>query len=108
MTAEDECKFCKSLIRWGKYSKFDTMYMEERIYAVKLPNGVALVEAKSEREAAGMIGSRIPIKPDVKATPLKGENFRWFCPNCKAAMHTMTMHNYCHRCSQAIDWSDYK
>lgn len=62
MTAEEKCRFCKSLIRWAKYGISDTMYMEERIYAVKLPNGVALVEARSQKDALEMVHKQMNIK----------------------------------------------
>lgn len=59
MTAEEKCRFCKSLIRWAKYGISDTMYMEEKIYAVKLPNGVALVEARSQVDALEIVNNQI-------------------------------------------------
>lgn len=62
MTAEEKCRFCKSLIRWAKYGISDTIYMEEKIYAVKLPNGVALVEARSEKEAKEKAGDMVDSK----------------------------------------------
>ncbi len=54
MTAEDKCRVCKDLLKWGKNTEDTVRYMEERIYAVKAPNGVMLVEASSAQEAAQM------------------------------------------------------
>lgn len=47
MTAEDRCQFCKDLLN----SKEEVMYMEERIYAVKVFDMVTLVKANNPREA---------------------------------------------------------
>ena len=52
MTAEDRCKVCKELIKWSTLEDSSVMYMENRIYAVAVGNGVvALVEANNPDKA---------------------------------------------------------
>ena len=49
MTAEDKCQVLKDVIALTR--KHHTVYMQERIYAVKLDDGAFLTEAKSETDA---------------------------------------------------------
>lgn len=53
MTAEEKCQVCKELLRWARHPKSeDCMYMQERVYAVKIPGGmVTLVDAQDPYEA---------------------------------------------------------
>lgn len=52
MTAEKKCEVCKGLLDWAKTTNEDVLYMEERVYAVKMPDGMCtLVRADNPREA---------------------------------------------------------
>ena len=58
MTAEKRCQVCKDLLSWSKTSSEDCLYMEERIYAVKISGGmVTLVEAANPDEEIALLGS---------------------------------------------------
>ena len=60
MTAEEKCAFLKQLIKWAKSTpESEYLYMEERIYAVRVPNGmVVLVEANNPKEAVAKANNR--------------------------------------------------
>ena len=52
MTAEDKCKVFGELLEWARKSNESVLYLEERIYAVKMPSSmVTLVKAGSMQEA---------------------------------------------------------
>lgn len=54
MTAEDRCRVCKDLLN----SKEEVVYMEERIYAVRVLDMVTLVKANNPREAKTKVGRK--------------------------------------------------
>lgn len=60
MTAEEKCAFLKQLIKWAKSTpESEYLYMEERIYAVRVPSGmVVLVEANNPKEAVAKANNR--------------------------------------------------
>lgn len=52
MTAEDRCKVFKDLFKWAENKENEVLYLEERIYAVRVsPESVVLIKAKSYEEA---------------------------------------------------------
>lgn len=51
MTAEEKCEVLKELLEWSKYSKEQVLYMEEKIYAVRVGIGVVIVKADSYDQA---------------------------------------------------------
>lgn len=56
MTAEEKCEVCNDLMEWASRTKEQVMYMEERIYAVRVSDVmVVLVKASSEDKAMRMV-----------------------------------------------------
>lgn len=56
MTAEEKNKACSELLEWARLSKDNVLYLEERIYAVKMPSSmVTLVKASSAEEAENKV-----------------------------------------------------
>lgn len=51
MTAEDKCKVLKDLLIWSEQTKQQCLYMEEKIYAVRIDIGVVIVKADSFQQA---------------------------------------------------------
>lgn len=68
-------------------------------------NGLLNLKGTNGNKAiATAAGDALP--PFIHKKALKNEKYWWQCPRCKASMHTMTRHNFCHMCGQALKWGN--
>ena len=88
----------------------------KQIKDMAVANGIDDVYVLDKRNILSALEKQIPKKPtphtvEPVEAPIKIGNANWckgttiyYCPNCKDFISRV--YTYCHKCGQALDWSD--